>query len=457
MTTEEEESNGYTYEVSFQTGMWYRNGTTARVGILMFGEEGTSNPILFLDPWREIKLFTRGSVNTFTIHLPRDLGHLYKIKVWHDNSGKSPSWFLYQVMVKDVSTDVKWYFVANRWLAVEKLDGAVELNLKAASNSELTRFKSLFGWRAVTNFADKHLCLSLFAKPPQNEFSRRQRLTCLLSVTMVALVTNAMFYQDDRGKDSNSFHVGPLQLSWKQILIGIESGLIALPVNIISVLIFRNIKRETPQADQDPRNPSKITEKRTHGFLPPRFVVIGWMLCLLASITAGFFTVLYSFQWGKEISNRWLLSVAVSLLQDIAVTGPIIIIFNTSVISLIHRKPTETQDMKGLQQPSRLIHGPGDWNETWQQPSDQKLKLMRGLKIKQNKLRHYLIEVFLYIFFVVLLGVVCYGSHKPSSYMLTKSVKDIFSGIYQVTNFRYKLTFEYPTRKARCQGITDGT
>ena len=49
------------------------------------------------------------------------------LRIWHDNSGrgKMKSWYLNHVIIRDVQTDKKYYFIANRWWAVEEDDGQV--------------------------------------------------------------------------------------------------------------------------------------------------------------------------------------------------------------------------------------------------------------------------------------------------------------------------------------------
>ena len=41
-----------------------------------------------------------------------------KIEVWHDNSGKSPSWKLLRIVVEKESTDQKFVFLYNRYVSV---------------------------------------------------------------------------------------------------------------------------------------------------------------------------------------------------------------------------------------------------------------------------------------------------------------------------------------------------
>ena len=57
----------------------------------------------------------------------RSLGLLNYIRIWHDNSGEgqSASWYLKYIIVRDLQTMDKFYFIAQRWFAVEKNDGRV--------------------------------------------------------------------------------------------------------------------------------------------------------------------------------------------------------------------------------------------------------------------------------------------------------------------------------------------
>ena len=64
------------------------------------------------------------------------------------------------------------------------------------------------------------------------------------------MLANAMFYQtDDTSSSDNGVHVGPLVFSLKQLWIGFISCLVILPVNLLIVYIFRNVRpKEEPSA-----------------------------------------------------------------------------------------------------------------------------------------------------------------------------------------------------------------
>lgn len=95
--------------------MWRGNGTSANVGLAIYGSDGNTGDISLTDRQLDKVFFSRGSINNFTLCLQEPLGSLEKIRIWHDNSGSSPSWFLMQVVIRDLNEGgEKMHFVANR-------------------------------------------------------------------------------------------------------------------------------------------------------------------------------------------------------------------------------------------------------------------------------------------------------------------------------------------------------
>ena len=54
------------------------------------------------------------------------LGDLTYIRIWHDNSGKSPAWYLSKVAIHDLNTNKKYLFINEAWLAVEEGESAFD-------------------------------------------------------------------------------------------------------------------------------------------------------------------------------------------------------------------------------------------------------------------------------------------------------------------------------------------
>ncbi|KAF6302998.1 lipoxygenase homology domains 1 [Rhinolophus ferrumequinum] len=112
------------YEIEIWTGDVGGACTTARVYVQIYGEKGKTE-VLFLSS--RSKVFDRASKDTFqtdTFTLTAmDLGPLIKVRVRHDNAGKNGSWFLDRIDITDVNNDTTYYFLCQRWLAVDEDDG----------------------------------------------------------------------------------------------------------------------------------------------------------------------------------------------------------------------------------------------------------------------------------------------------------------------------------------------
>ena len=92
------------------TGSRNGAGTTSHVGCEILGDSEGSGPCYLIDTSRA--LFRRGDLNVFIISLPNSLGLIRGLRVWHDNSGKSPGWFLNRAMLRDCQTGDKWMFLS---------------------------------------------------------------------------------------------------------------------------------------------------------------------------------------------------------------------------------------------------------------------------------------------------------------------------------------------------------
>ncbi|XP_036061124.1 lipoxygenase homology domain-containing protein 1 isoform X3 [Onychomys torridus] len=124
------------YEVEVWTGDVGGAGTTSRVYVQIYGEEGKTE-ILFLSS--RSKVFDRASkdifqTDTFTIYAI-DLGALTKIRIRHDNTGNRPGWFLDRVDITDMNSEITYYFPCQRWLAVEEDDGQLSRELLPVDES----------------------------------------------------------------------------------------------------------------------------------------------------------------------------------------------------------------------------------------------------------------------------------------------------------------------------------
>ena len=94
----------------------------------IYGSEGSSGVVqLNLDePGVDNFLFNRGNTDVFVLSLNHSLGAIQAVRIGHDNSGESPSWFLEEIIVIDEQVNQSWVFTSSQWLALEREDGRIE-------------------------------------------------------------------------------------------------------------------------------------------------------------------------------------------------------------------------------------------------------------------------------------------------------------------------------------------
>jgi hypothetical protein len=117
-----------TYKLTVVTGDRRGAGTSANVFVCIYGRDNNSGS----HKLEGVKnAFQRGETNQFGVETV-DLGDLVKIRVWHDNKGFTPGWFLDKIIVESQKTQEKWFFNCGKWLAKGEEDGLIEREIPAA-------------------------------------------------------------------------------------------------------------------------------------------------------------------------------------------------------------------------------------------------------------------------------------------------------------------------------------
>ncbi|NWX27466.1 PKD1 protein, partial [Notiomystis cincta] len=228
----------YKYEILVKTGWGRGSGTTAHVGIALYGVDSKSGH-RHLDG---DNAFHRNSLDVFQIATERSLGSIWRIRVWHDNKGLSPSWYLQHVIVRDLQSSKSYFFLVNDWLSVESEDndGLVEREVFAASESELRSFWRIFVAELQRGFFEKHVWLSLWDRPPRSRFTRVQRATCCCLLIFLFLCANAVWY----GLVGN-VHLSPvavsslIPVSVDTVAVGLVSSVVVYPLYLVILFLFR--------------------------------------------------------------------------------------------------------------------------------------------------------------------------------------------------------------------------
>lgn len=469
----------YQYTVNVLTGMRRKAGTTANVGMKIYGEDGSSNAFLLKSPSRPT--LTQGSLDSFLINTSESVGDLTHIRLWHDNSGNDPAWYVKEIAIQDVQTSQVWFFLCECWLAVDSTDAQIDRVFAVSSREEMTAFKHLFLSKAKKNLTDSHLWFSIVWRPPQNHFTRVQRLSCCLSLLLCTMMVNAMWYKTDVGRYTE-IKLGPFQFSWEQVSIGISSSLIVFPINLLLAQIFRQCRPFPPSGknkispkktapccshkkskksyslkksgtlttvfqnaccSKSENGPSKLenscTEKQKcsqesyvqNGCLPCWFVYVGWIVVICVSLSAATMTLLYGVSFGKKTSEQWLFSFFISIFQDIFVSQPLKILILSLFIAHILKKP----EIWFLQNKQVLTESEDDLAENQseqikepllpaEKPSEEMIRRIQQRIKKEQQIFAVLLDIMTYCVFVFLVLLIAYGHKDSRAYNQSKAVRE---------------------------------
>ncbi|KAI3377578.1 hypothetical protein L3Q82_008747, partial [Scortum barcoo] len=467
----------YNYLIGVQTGHRKNAGTTANVTVKLTGSEGESDIHNLTDPDKPV--FERGAVDMFLLATPFPLGEVRNVRLQHDNSGGHPSWYVNKVTVQDLQTRQVWQFFCGCWLSADRGDGMTKKTFNAARNNEIASFRNIFQSRTSTGFRDEHIWVSIVDPPSRSPFTRAQRVSCCMSLLLCTMAINIAFWNLPVDESSPVlFSLGSLKITWQEVMVGVESGLLMFPINILIITIFRSIRPRIISKSQkgDPEKnlrPPKVTiptilkdteevismvsrsqrNKMTvtnrlestadlfpaldsvHGFIqlmqgresesdphwvycskfllaglchlmmclekldvnhfsspeeykqalnlinllvrkaemvftshvaysPPPVkktkksggcwlpwwcVFLGWFLLLSISGVSTFFTLLYGFEYGKEKSIKWVMSLGLSLFQSIFILQPLKVI-GIAVFFALLLKPVAVEESEEIEQ-----------------------------------------------------------------------------------------------------------
>ena len=128
------------------------------------------------------------------------------------------SWYLSHIIVHDLQTRQKFYFLCNDWLAVEKSDGRIDRCLFIAGERQKTQIKFLIQKQSKEKLKDNHLWLSIFTRPVQSSFTRLDRVTCCFVLLYITMLMNIMYYGVVNSSNSSSgLKVGYFYVTTEQV------------------------------------------------------------------------------------------------------------------------------------------------------------------------------------------------------------------------------------------------
>ncbi|XP_053067305.1 polycystic kidney disease protein 1-like 2 isoform X2 [Acinonyx jubatus] len=230
----------YHYLVTVYTGNRRGAATSSKVTVTLYGLDGESEPHHLSDP--DIPVFERGGVDVFLLSTLFPLGELRSLRLWHDNSGDHPSWYVSRVLVHDLAMNRKWYFLCNSWLSIDVGDCVLDKEFPVATEQDRKQFSHLFLMKTSTGFQDGHIWYSVFGCSARSNFTRVQRVSCCFSMLLCTMLTSIMFWGVPKDPAEQKMDLGKIEFTWQEVMIGLESSLLMFPINLLIVQIFRNTR-----------------------------------------------------------------------------------------------------------------------------------------------------------------------------------------------------------------------
>eukprot|EP00058_Branchiostoma_floridae_P011086 XP_002596574.1 hypothetical protein BRAFLDRAFT_98322 [Branchiostoma floridae] len=471
------------YYLRVFTGPGVNAGTTAKVSIMLHGATRECGPFLLHQPYSA--MFERGNMAGFVLCTETDPGWLTHVRVWHDNSGKEPAWFLEKIIVDDLLDENKYYFLCNSWLAFDEDDEQIERVLPAAKDEQLVAFSTLFADRTAKDLRDGHIWYSVYGRPASSPFTRTQRVSCCLSIIMCTMLANIMFF--GRGDDFDppepvtifGFDVD-IPISWPQIIIGLQSAAVVFPINAIIIWIFRNVKqrpdgtqKEGTSADKrdieedksdrrakqsssknkpestelssiqiymlnvEPSLPDQVRREAAHHNLhtqqdgvtkvtsPGQLKSQGFILVFVTTNTAAFFVMLYTFEFGREKAEAWLLIFLTSFLSDLILIQPVKILAMAAMFAVCFKKANKGEEGKrcDLKQCEDIAKDQKQSPPVPDLAGSPDLAQARKVAIRRRKLRTILKEVAVYALFLAVVMLAAYGQKNHMAFHMSNEVQ----------------------------------
>ncbi|XP_046352099.2 uncharacterized protein LOC124132288 [Haliotis rufescens] len=445
--------DSYFYLITVHTGMVRGAGTKSNIHFCIAGEDNDTGVRILSDGVR--KELKTGSTMHFLMAVPEGLGLLQYFRVWHDRIGDSTSWYLNRIEVTDLQTAYKADFLCYQWLSLE--EGVLEKAIPVSSTENMKTFKTMFFEHARHHVTDDHLWVSVLLRPIKSHFSRGQRVGCCFTLLMLTMITNAMFFKTNSVKrhQTSDFKIGPISFSLRQIYVSFASTIIvAVPVFFI-MLLFRKSKLSEKATKDATRlwiphcfrnfnfyKQSKAIEKimairdivdDQDGVLPHFCVYISWVFAFICVFLSAFFIMLYSMEWGKDISEEWLMTFIMSFFESLIILDPVkvlvlAIMFAMLLKTLKASKPSQI-DLNHIGRMNREMgqHGTDRSRLDYESPfSQEELQRATMQCRRRTMIRKVIQELLANSFFLWLLASISYSNRDPHGFHLHQNIKNTF-------------------------------
>ncbi|XP_053383373.1 uncharacterized protein LOC123564671 [Mercenaria mercenaria] len=455
----------YFYVIRVVTGLRTGAGTQSKVGFVLVGEDGDTN-IRIMDDDSHIG-FERGSIRTFVMSTRHYLGELLCLRIWHDDSGgNDSSWYLNKICVTDLKDGMRYSFVCNKWLNYGDDGTRVDHTLNAQRYEDVRSYLDMIAYTLV----EHHLWLSVALRPVRNNFTRVQRLSCLLALVYLTMIICAIIVETpDENTVFNQVVIGPFRFSMENFKAAMVSMTISSVIIIIVSIIFRNsenaenssnidsfIHRAYRRVNEKIKLDSSVLARRywppaeeaveyNNFFLPHCCIYVGWAILAMVLIVAAFLVVSFSSEWELVKSEEMMTAVLVSVLSSVLLIESVKIVIILLVYSLMCQRAYEplepdidigTLEEKAKYNSATLNIGPHFNRVLYKPENPSKATLVKNKikRIRNHQLLKTVSQLVMYSALLYMVYTISYESRDPRSFYLKNHVEQLFHFTSEVTD-----------------------
>ena len=185
----------------------------------------------------------KGTIDSYIMRSPKSLGNLNYIRIWHDNSGrdKYASWYLSALIIIDLQTGQRTEFSCNRWLAVEKEDGAIERVVQASGARSC---QEMLIHTAGKQIMENHVWFSIFFKSHRSRYSRKERTSTAFALLFLAMLADAMWYGIMPEEPTKvGLKLAFIKFTPEQLYIGCMVSLVTIVPTFVLMFLFKKSRR----------------------------------------------------------------------------------------------------------------------------------------------------------------------------------------------------------------------
>ncbi|KAK3787395.1 hypothetical protein RRG08_032352, partial [Elysia crispata] len=155
---------------------------------------------------------------------------------------------------------------------------------------------------------------------------------------------------------------------------------------------------------------------------------VAWMLVAATVLTCSFFVMLYSMQWGKDVSEEWLSSFVLSFLQSLCVVDPFKVLIFSFLASLFLRKAkligVEELNVRNISEINRQYgikekpHPPRETVSFVSPLTEEELQVLTLRRRVHVMVRNTIRELLVHTIFLVIVCSLCYCNRSKDDFRM---------------------------------------